>query len=614
MVNNFFKLFHSEYSIDAFNYLGSFYTENNTTFRVYAPHATSVSVVGEFNDWNDTINPMTKINKKGIWECVITNVKLFDSYKYAIYNEKLNKTFLKQDPYAYYNETDGKSSSKVFNIDIYSWNDHKWMDDRDIHNIYRKPINIYEVHLGSWKKQRNGKPYNYKDLALKLIPYAKKMGYNYIELLPITEHPYLGSWGYQVTGYFSVTSRYGTPDDFMFLVDYAHQNGIGVIMDWVPAHFPKDDYGLIEFDGKYLYEDPKPTRREFKTWGTRIFNYGKPEVKSFLISSANFFLEKYHIDGLRVDAVAAMLYLDYDREKFKPNIYGEKYKLEAIDFLKDLNKEMFKKYRNILMIAEESSTFPKVTKRVEDGGLGFNYKWCMGWMNDTLEYMRTDPYFRWHIHNKMTFTMSYLFEENYFLPLSHDEVVHLKNSLIGKMFGDYDMKFSSLKAYMMYMMTHPGKKLNFMGNEIAQFEEWDENKAIDWFLLKYPKHKMYQKYVKDLNHRYLNSPSLYEIDDSFDGFEWIIADDATNNVYVYSRKSVSSNKSSLIVILNFSGIDLKDYMISHESFEGEYLVVMNSDEAKYGGVDILKNKNIFAIDNTISVNIPKLSGLIIKQK
>ena len=616
--------FHQGTNFTAYSYLGCNLTKENGkyiySFRTWAPNASGVSLVSDFTDWEKG-KALERITEGGVWETIIISDESLQkkAYKFRISGAK--GTVCKGDPYARMSRGGDDGASLVFVSDSFKWGDKAWLKRRaksicsKDDSFLATPINIYEVHAGSFMRHEEDNSYlSYRELADNLIPYVKAMGFTHVEFLPLMEFPYDGSWGYQVCGFYAPSSRFGDPDDFRYLVNQLHKNGIGIILDWVPAHFPKDEWGLYEFDGSPLYEYQGKDRQESRSWGTRFFDLGREEIQSFLISNAMYYLREFHIDGLRVDAVAAMLYLDYDREKFKPNIYGEKYKLEAIDFLKDLNKEMFKKYRNILMIAEESSTFPKVTKRVEDGGLGFNYKWCMGWMNDTLEYMRTDPYFRWHIHNKMTFTMSYLFEENYFLPLSHDEVVHLKNSLIGKMFGDYDMKFSSLKAYMMYMMTHPGKKLNFMGNEIAQFVEWDENKAIDWFLLKYPKHKMYQKYVKDLNHRYLNSPSLYEIDDSFDGFEWIIADDATNNVYVYSRKSVSSNKSSLIVILNFSGIDLKDYMISHESFEGEYLVVMNSDEAKYGGVDILKNKNIFAIDNTISVNIPKLSGLIIKQK
>lgn len=620
MVDKKLKSFHSDYIIDAYNILGSFFEEEKTTFRVYAPHATSISVVGDFNNWDYTLNPMTKITRKGVWECAVSGAKLLDRYKYRIVNN--DKVYLKQDLYSYLNETDGKSSSLIYNIDRYNWRDEKWMLNRTFKNVYNLPMNIYEVHLGSWKTYNNNdnnqdsnvniKFLNYRDIALKLIPYVKEMGYNYIELLPITEHPYLGSWGYQVTGYYSVTSRYGYPDDFKFLIDYAHQNGIGVILDWVPAHFPKDDFGLVEYDGKYVYEETNAKKREFKTWGTRMFKFGKSEVKSFLISSASFFFEKYHIDGLRVDAVASMLYLDYDRDKFVLNKFGEKYNLEAIEFLKCLNKEMFNKYGNILMIAEESTSFPKITHPVEDGGLGFNYKWCMGWMHDSLHYISTDPYFRQHIHNNMTFTLSYFYGENYVLPLSHDEVVHCKGSLINKAHGEYDMKFANLRLYYMYMMTHPGKKLSFMGNEFGQFAEWDENKEIDWFLLDYPKHKALHNFVKDLNHVYLNYPNLYEIDHHWDGFEWIVSDDKMRNVYAYIRKCSSGN--DMVVILNFSGVTLSNYEIHHKGLKGTYKIILNSDDLKYGGEEYKVKNEVKVVNNKIKVTIPKLSGLILYEQ
>ena len=430
--------------------------------------------------------------------------------------------------------------------------------------------------------------------------------------MPITEYPYLGSWGYQSTGYFSPSSRFGLPEDFMYFVDKAHQSGIGIIMDWVPAHFPKDDFGLCEFDGEYLYEDSRPTRMEYPTWGTRIFNYSKPEVKSFLLSSANLFFEKYHIDGLRVDAVAAMLYLDYDRKKWIPNIYGGNYNLETIDFLKTLNMEMFKRHGNILMIAEESTAFPKVTYPVYDGGLGFNFKWSMGWMNDTLTYMKIDPLFRKYEHNKLTFAMTYAFSENYILPLSHDEVVHGKKSLVDKMPGEYDEKFANLRTYYAYMMTHPGKKLLFMGGEFGQFIEWDEKKELDWFLLKYPRHTELQRYVKRLNHLYLRSPNLYAIDNSWDGFEWIYADDYDHNTYVYVRKYQDSR--DIIVVLNFSGADIIDYEIHYKPLRGLYTLVLNSDDYKYGGRNFIKEKEFKAKKGVLKINIPKLSALILEKK
>ena len=555
MIKHFLNDFHTFFSSYAYNYLGSFYQNDATIFRVFAPHADLVSVVGDFNNWDSTNHIMKKIDDRGIWELTIPNLKIYDCYKYCIY--KNGRSFLKQDPYSYHNQTEGQSASKIYDINNYQWNDSEWLEKRKIVNIYKSPLNIYEAHIGSWKRKKNNVVYNYRDIAKKLVKYVKKMGYTHIELLPVMEHPFLGSWGYQVTGYFSVTSRHGTPDDFMYFVDYAHQNGIGIILDWVPAHFCKDDFGLYEFDGECLYEDPAPTRKEHETWGTRIFNFAKPEVKSFLISSACFFFEKYHIDGIRCDAVASMLYLDYEREVWEPNCYGGNENLEAIGFLQDLNKTCFERFGNILMIAEESTTFPKITEPVALGGLGFNYKWNMGWMNDTLDYVGIDPIYKMYSHNKMTFAMSYAFTENFVLPLSHDEVVHGKKSLLDKMPGSYDDKFNNLKTYLGYMMTHPGKKLLFMGSEFGHFIEWDEKRELDWFLLKYPRHKEMQRYSKDLNNYYLKHPQLYEIERDWSGFEWIYPNSGDSNSYVYFRKS--SNKKHLIVLLNFSGNNYSKY-------------------------------------------------------
>lgn len=612
MVKDFLKKFHQSYSINAYDYLGSFCTKTETIFRVYAPHATTVSVVGDFNHWNEGTNPMIKIDDEGIWEAIIPNVRNFDNYKYVIYNKTTNRKLIKQDPYAKLNEYDKGHSSKVYDIEGYKWQDKKWMEKRNKKNIYRSPMNIYEVNLASWKKPSENKFLDYRTYANELVSYVKDMGYNYIELMPNTEYPFLGSWGYQVTGYFSPSSRFGLPEDFMYFVNSCHMNNIGVIMDWVPAHFPKDDFGLCEFDGEYLYEDNRPSRMEYPTWGTRIFNYSKPEVKSFLISSANFFFEKYHIDGLRVDAVAAMLYLDYDRDKWIPNIYGGNYNLETIEFIKTLNTEMFKNHGNILMIAEESTSYPKVTHPVYDGGLGFNFKWNMGWMNDTLTYMKIDPIFRKYEHNKMTFAMSYAFSENFILPLSHDEVVHGKLSLLNKMPGEYDDKFANLRVYLTYMMTHPGKKLLFMGSEFGQFIEWDEKKELDWFLLKYPRHKELHDYVRKLNHLYLQTRNLYTIEDSWDGFEWIYPDDYDHNTYIYIRKHPKA--SDIVVILNFSGTDLIDYEIHHKHLRGIYLTILNSDEYQYGGNNKFEEKEFKALKGVMKLNIPKLSALILRKK
>ncbi|MBQ6817167.1 MAG: 1,4-alpha-glucan branching protein GlgB [Bacilli bacterium] len=615
MFNKFLYDFHNNYSSEAYNYLGSFYHNDYTIFRVFAPHADSISVVGDFNNWDSSKNVMEKIDFQGVWELKIPSMKIFDNYKYCIFKD--GRSFLKQDPYSYHNQTDGQSASKVYQLGNYQWNDALWLDSRNKKNLYKTPMNIYEVHIGSWIRKKKNVVYNYRDIADKLIKYVKKMGYNYIELLPVMEHPFLGSWGYQVTGYFSVTSRYGTPDDFMYLIDLAHQNDIGVILDWVPAHFCKDDFGLYEFDGRCLYEDPAPTRKEHSGWGTRIFNFAKPEVKSFLISSACFFFDKYHIDGIRCDAVASMLYLSYDRTEWEPNYYGGSENLEAIGFLKDLNQTVFRRFGNILMIAEESTTFPKITEPVHEGGLGFNYKWNMGWMNDTLDYVENDPIYRQYHHHKMTFAMSYAFTENFVLPISHDEVVHGKKSLLDKMPGNYDDKFNNLRTYLGYMMTHPGKKLLFMGCEFGHFIEWDEEKQLDWFLLKYPRHKEMQVFSRDLNKYYLKHPQLYEFERSWDGFEWIYANSDSSNSYVYLRKS--SNKKHLIVLLNFSGQDYYKYKIYHNQINGSYKIAICSNAIKYGGTgfgEFSDNgiKIIKADNGSIEVDLPRLSMIILEKK
>ena len=612
-IEKFLDDFHNSFTSEAYKFLGSHYCEGKTIFRVYAPHAQSISVVGDFNNWNGEVSKMKKVDTRGIWEAVIDNTHIYENYKYQI--TAFGKTFLKQDPYCYHSETSGRTSSKIYNIDNFTWEDDDWLEKRKNTPVYDKPVNIYEVHIGSWKRNKNNQVLNYRNIADKLIPYVKKMNYNYIELMPLTEYPFDGSWGYQVNGYYSITSRYGTPDDFMYLVNMAHKENIGIIMDWVPAHFPKDDFGLYEFDGTYLYEDSEPTRMEYRGWGTRIFNYKKSEIKSFLISSARFLFEKYHIDGIRVDAVAAMIYLDYDRDKWIPNCFGGNYNLEAIDFLRELNIEMFKLFPNIMMIAEESTAFPKVTHPVYEDGLGFNYKWNMGWMNDTLQYAKTDPLFRKFEHNKLTFSMTYAFCENFILPLSHDEVVHGKHSLLDKMPGEYDEKFANLRAVLGYMMTIPGKKLLFMGSEFAQFIEWNYNKELDWFLLKYPKHKAMSEYVKKLNKFYLRHSELYEIENSWEGFIWINPDDKDNNCLTYIRRNKKGKE--IIVIINFSGSDLVDYRIGAK--RGKYKEVFNSDLEEFGGngctnKDIKTDKIAYnGFKDSLKMRIPKLSIVIIKK-
>lgn len=608
MNKEFLDSFHHHYASDAYNFLGAFYNEDATTFRVYAPHAECVSVVGDFNYWNPEANYMNKIDDEGIYELTIPNLHMFDNYKYAIKNHGV--TFLKQDPYGYHFETNGNTSSKLYPMNNYGWNDTKWMKNRNQKNLYSSPINIYEAHIGSWMKC-DGNDMNYRDIAVRMVDYVKKMGYNYIELLPIMEHPFLGSWGYQVTGYYGVTSRYGVPDDFKYFVDYAHQNNIGVILDWVPAHFPKDDFALFEFDGDKLYEDPNPLRMEHKSWGTRIFNFAKPEVKSFLISSACFYFDKYHIDGIRVDAVAAMLYLDYDRKEWQPNIYGGNHNLEAIGFLQDLNMTCFNKFGNILMIAEESTAFAGVTKPVNMGGLGFNYKWNMGWMNDTLSYIKVDPYFKGDIKNKITFPMTYAYSENYVLAISHDEVVHCKKSLLDKMPGDYNDKFANLRTYLGFMLTHPGKKLVFMGAEFGQFIEWNEAKELDWNLLTYPSHQGLQKYVCDLNNFYLNHSELYEIEDSWNGFIWVELGGMDGSTFSYIRRNKEGKE--LLVLINFSGLYYDDYELQCDALFGKYRVIFASDAPYYGGESKYLYGDFEAIDGKLRVSINKFSFIILEK-
>ncbi len=607
-------LFHQGTNYNAYDYMGAHFAVINkiigVIFRVWAPHANKVAVVGDFNEWDNTKNVMHKISEQGVYELFVEGVKEFDSYKYAIFNNE--KVYLKADPYAFHAETPSKTASKVYNLEGY-----KWKDDEYINNIcppYDKPINIYEVNLASWKKHEDGSYYTYRELATHLVNYVYKMGYTHVEFMPLAEYPFDGSWGYQVTGYYAITSRFGTPKDFMYLVDKFHAKGIKVILDWVPAHFPKDGHGLYEFDGGYCYENQGWDRIEHKTWGTRIFDWGRNEVQSFLVSNALFLLKYFHLDGLRVDAVASMLYLDYDRKdgEWIPNKYGGKYNLEAIEFFKKLNTEVFLRYPNTMMIAEESTSFSFITKPASDGGLGFNYKWNMGWMNDSLSYMSTDPYFRSGCHNKLTFSMCYAFTENYVLPISHDEVVHGKKSLIDKMPGDIESKFSSMRAYLMYMYAHPGKKLSFMGNEYGQFREWDYENGLEFFMLDFDLHKKLHRFTKKLNNVYKFNKPLYEIDDSWNGFKWISVDEANNNILAFERKDKDGN--TIIALFNFAGIDYPKYRLGCE--KGEYKILLNSDSTKYGGRAIARsktyktaNKRAHGRDNSIYINVPKLSAL-----
>ena len=526
-------------------------------FRVWAPTAKSVSVIGEFNQWDRTQNPMEKISDT-VWEVVIPKLKQFDLYKYSI--ETQNGQILeKSDPYAVHFETRPGTASKLFESS-YQWEDAAWMQQRKKWIPYKEPMNIYEVHLGSWKHKEGEQFPSYLKFATEIIPYLKKMSYTHVEFMPLTEYPFDGSWGYQVTGYFAPTSRHGTPDDFRKMVDLFHQANIGVILDWVPAHFPKDAAGLCEFDGSYCYEYTDPLKMEHKSWGTRVFDYGKGEVCSFLISSACSWLEDYHVDGLRVDAVASMLYLDYDRQEWRPNVYGGHENLEAVDFLRRLNETVFSRNPDVLMIAEESTAWPKVTGKAEDDGLGFSLKWNMGWMNDFLEYMKLDPYFRKFNHNKMTFSMTYAYSEKYVLVISHDEVVHLKKSMLEKMPGELDDKFKNLKAAYTFMFCHPGKKLLFMGQEFGQLREWSEERELDWFLLGEEKHRDLKDFVQTLLKMYRKYPALYGTDTDPSGFEWINADDGDRSIYSFVRKS-PTKRNNLLVVCNFTPVERPDYRV-----------------------------------------------------
>ncbi|MEG0664389.1 MAG: 1,4-alpha-glucan branching protein GlgB, partial [Clostridia bacterium] len=522
--------------------------------------------------------------------------------------------------YAVHNETRPGTASKVYDINGYLWNDKKWINKREKTDLKTNPFNIYELHLGSWKKFEDGNVFSYEQYAKELVKYIKQMGYTHIELMPVGEYPFDKSWGYQVTGYFSPTSRYGTPKDFMKFVDILHQNDIGVILDWVPAHFPKDAFGLYKFDGTFCYEYENPLKGEHPDWGTVIFNYDKNEVVSFLISSACNWLETYHIDGLRVDAVASMLYLDYGRKdgQWEPNKFGKNGNLEAIEFFKKLNTEVARAFKGVVMIAEESTAWPKVTAPVKEDGLGFNFKWNMGWMNDTVKYISTDPLFRMGCHNNLTFSFDYAFAENYILPLSHDEVVHGKASLIGKMPGDYGLKFDNLKAYFGYMYSHPGKKLLFMGCEFAQFIEWNEEKQLDWFLLEYLSHEEFQKFVMGLNFIYKKYSPLWQCDHFSDGFQWISGDNSDQNIICYLR--YDKNKNAIVSISNFSSLRLSEYKIG-VPYKGKYKQIFNSAEMFFEPEDCFSKNEIFSkkgevhgFENQIDINLPPFSTIYLYKK
>jgi len=613
-------LFHQGTNYNTYDFLGAHFVNDDgvkkVVFRTWAPNADAVSVVGDFNGWDERKNPMTRISEQGVWETKIEGLKEYDAYKFAI--RRNGNLVLKADPYAFHSETPSGTASKLYELDGYKWKDGKYMSSRT--TTYDKPMNVYEVHLGSWKRHEDGSYYTYLELADELVKYVVEMGYTHVEFMPIAEYPFDGSWGYQVTGYYSISSRYGTPKDFMKLVDAFHRHNIGVILDWVPAHFPKDLHGLYEFDGTPCYENQGWDRKEHKEWGTRIFDWGRNEVQSFLISNAIFLFDKYHIDGLRVDAVASMLYLDYNKKdgEWIRNVNGGNYNLEAIAFLQKLNVVVFSRFPYALMIAEESTAFPMVTKPTDVGGLGFNFKWNMGWMNDTLDYMSMDSVYRkWH-HEKLTFSLCYAFSENFVLPFSHDEVVHGKRSLIGRMPGDYWQQFAQLRLLFGYQYGHPGKKLMFMGCEFGQFIEWNFGQSLDWLLLDYPKHREMQEYVRALNHFYKKNPPMYECDTGWDGFEWMQVDDRDQSILIFMRRDKQGNE--ILCAYNFTPVPHGDYRIGCDRAVA-LKELLNSDDPKFGGTGDWMNgykrsrkEPWNAHEHTISLKLPPYGAVFLAVK
>ena len=611
-------LFHQGTNAHAWELLGAHRQLNGkTNFCTWAPHAAAISVVGDFNGWDAAANPMTRLNEQGLWGATVELTHDYDCYKYQITTAN-GRTLYKADPFAFHTQTPPENASKIYRLAGYRWHDAEWMTERAAQDARSLPVNIYELHIGSWRRNADGNYYSYLQLAEELPTYLTEMGYTHVELLPPTEHPYDGSWGYQVTGYYAPSSRYGTPHDFMALVDALHEAGIGVIMDWVPAHFPKDEFGLYEYDGACCYEYSDPSKWEHKDWGTRVFDFGRTEVQSFLTSSANFWAHTYHIDGIRVDAVASMLYLDYGRQEgeWRPNINGGRENLEAVAFLRKLNSTVLSEHPGFLMIAEESTAWPLVTRPPEIGGLGFNFKWNMGWMNDTLFYTSLDPYFRSYNHDKLTFSMMYAFSENFVLPISHDEVVHGKGSLLNKMPGDYNQKFAGLRTFMGYMMTHPGKKLLFMGCEFGQFIEWDYHKQLDWMLLDYESHRKTKDYIRALNHYYLAHPALWQVEDNWDGFRWLNADDNTRSVITYYRADEKGKKS--LVLCNFAASRWEDYRMGVPE-AGTYRVALCSEEEQYGGAGF-DRETLYRSEeqplgqwaHSITLDVPPLSCMILE--
>ena len=588
-------------------------------FAVWAPNASGVSVVGDFNDWDGRTLPMHKHVPSGVWELFVPGLKAGDHYKYRVFTN--GHWTDKSDPCGFAAELPPRTASIVADLSQHSWADDAWMQKRAQSNPLEEPVSIYEVHLGSWQRFATGPTdwYGYRELAHQLVEYCQKMGYTHLELMPISEHPFTGSWGYQTVGYFGVTSRYGSPEDFMYFVDYCHQHNIGVILDWVPAHFPKDDHGLRRFDGTALYEHADPRQGEHPDWGTLIFNYSRNEVRNFLVSNALFWLDKYHIDGLRVDAVASMLYLDYSREagEWIPNEHGGRENLAAISLLKQFNETVHEKFPGVMTIAEESTAWAGVSRPTYEGGLGFSLKWNMGWMNDTLEYFQKDPIHRKHHHNELTFSMIYAFTENFTLPLSHDEVVHGKGSLLSQMPGDMWQRFGNLRLLYSYMWTHPGKKLLFMGGDFGQWNEWNADENLQWHLLEQKSHQGIHNLIADLNKLYVSEPALYEVDFDGDGFEWVDCMSSEDSLLVYLRKAKQTD-DFLVICANFTPVPRPDYRVGVPQ-EGHYQEVLNSDAERYGGGDFgnvggrtTEKISAQGRPDSISVNLPPLAMVVFK--
>ena len=611
-------LFHNGTNYKAYKFFGNHkINKDKFAFRVWAPNATAVSVVGDFNSWDNNANKC-KLVAPGIWEATVKGVNIYDCYKYAV-TSPTGVVHLKADPYAVHQETRPGTGSKVYELHNYSWGDEAWQKKKENQNILAQPINIYEVHFGSWKRHDDGNFLTYREMAEQLVPYVKDMGYTHIEMLPIMEYPYDGSWGYQVTGYFAATSRYGLPEDLMYFVDCCHKAGIGVILDWVPAHFPKDAFGLYEFDGTCCYEYSDMKKGEHKEWGTRVFDYSKNEVKSFLISSAEYWIDEFHFDGIRVDAVASMLYLDYCRKdgEWTPNKNGGRENLEAVEFFKQLNSTILSNHPGSMMIAEESTAWPMITMPPDKGGLGFNFKWNMGWMNDMLRYTSMDPLFRKGNHNCITFSFFYAFSENFILPISHDEVVHGKASLLNKMPGEYDMKFDGMRLFLAYMMAHPGKKLLFMGSEFGQFIEWNYKQGLDWLLLDYDKHRQLQSFTRELNNFYNEHSELWEIDYSWEGFQWISSEDNCNSVIAFRR--INSKGEEIIAVFNWTPNNFSSYKIGVPE-KGTYKVLLDTSLAKYGGDKSrkdnaykTKSQPIHGYEQNIDLKLHGLSALFLQK-